>query len=351
MSGRRKAPWLLVAAGITVNVPGDTINLLDSRRQPVGDVPRTRSRGPSRSPDVAGHVAPPRALDPLAGAEAAELPAARRWPPRVGLVVLFLGGVGRVNPVAFGLAEATLVLVGSGWPSRSARLRVRTQDEHRHVGHRPPDRARQPTPPVRRAQRATSPRGPRRRARSRSCSSTSTASSRSTTRSAIRPATRSSSQRRRAAAGLAARRRPAGPARRRRVRGRCCSDAGPRSRPTCPSGSPPASSSRSRWTRSSACIGASIGIALAPADASDARALMACADVAMYRAKVRTCPLACYEPRVRRGRQPRAPGPRAQEGDLGNQLRAALPAPARPAHRARSRRSRRWCAGDTASSG
>ena len=45
----------------------------------------------------------------------------------------------------------------------------------------------------------------------------------------------------------------------------------------------------------SACIGASIGIALAPGDASDGATLMGCADVAMYRAKVAHVPIACYE--------------------------------------------------------
>lgn len=43
-------------------------------------------------------------------------------------------------------------------------------------------------------------------------------------------------------------------------------------------------------------VGASIGIALAPAHASDSAGLLRCADVAMYRAKVGTSSFALYEP-------------------------------------------------------
>jgi len=45
----------------------------------------------------------------------------------------------------------------------------------------------------------------------------------------------------------------------------------------------------------STTIGASIGIAIAPADAIDAAGLMWCADVAMYRAKVSGAPFASYQ--------------------------------------------------------
>jgi diguanylate cyclase (GGDEF)-like protein len=43
-------------------------------------------------------------------------------------------------------------------------------------------------------------------------------------------------------------------------------------------------------------LGASIGIALAPADATDTAGLVWCADVAMYRAKLGSSPFALYEP-------------------------------------------------------
>jgi len=48
-------------------------------------------------------------------------------------------------------------------------------------------------------------------------------------------------------------------------------------------------------------IGASVGIALAPEDAGDPDALMACADAAMYRAKVDGTPFARYDPVLDRG--------------------------------------------------
>jgi len=48
-------------------------------------------------------------------------------------------------------------------------------------------------------------------------------------------------------------------------------------------------------------VGASIGIAHAPADATDGAALMWCADVAMYRAKLSGVPFARYQPDLDRG--------------------------------------------------
>ena len=83
----------------------------------------------------------------------------------------------------------------------------------------------------------------------------------------------------------------------------------------------------------SATIGASIGIAMSPTDASDSTRLVWCADVAMYRAKLGKTAFACYEPSL------------DEEGDqlrLMEELRGRarrestgppLSTPTRPAHR------------------
>jgi diguanylate cyclase (GGDEF)-like protein len=62
-------------------------------------------------------------------------------------------------------------------------------------------------------------------------------------------------------------------------------------------------------------LGASIGIALAPTDATDTPGLMWCADVAMYRAKWGSTPFALYEPNFDDG------GNRLR---LADELRAAI---------------------------
>ena len=80
-------------------------------------------------------------------------------------------------------------------------------------------------------------------------------------------------------------------------------------------------------------ISASIGIAMAPTDATDSAGLVWCADVAMYRAKLGNAPFAIYEQNL------------DEEGDQLRMLeelraaierrpaRAALPAAARSAQR------------------
>jgi diguanylate cyclase (GGDEF)-like protein len=132
MSGRRKAPWLLVAAGITVNVAGEMLNLLHT------------SGGPGTAAMVAEAIAWPTSIFLLSLAmwlpPGRSSPLAIQKPPSfalpalaagVGSAVLFLGGVGRVNTVALVLAEATLILVGVRMAVSVQGLRVRTQDEHR----------------------------------------------------------------------------------------------------------------------------------------------------------------------------------------------------------------------------
>ncbi len=130
--GRRKASWLLVVAGITLGVTGDTLHLL--------------------APSIAGSTIsviavalawptailllsfamwlPPGRSNPLATQRSTgfALPALAAI---VGSAVLMLGGLGHVNPIAIGLAEATLVVVGVRLAISVRGLRSRTQDEHR----------------------------------------------------------------------------------------------------------------------------------------------------------------------------------------------------------------------------
>ncbi|HEX4010659.1 MAG TPA: EAL domain-containing protein [Solirubrobacteraceae bacterium] len=112
MSGRRKTPWLLIAAGFTVNVGGDTVNLLQASvgathvgaivnaiAWPTSSLLMSLAMwvSPGR-PDPRADLRPPDFVLPgLASA--------------AGLTVLFVGTLEPVNGVATALATATLVLV------------------------------------------------------------------------------------------------------------------------------------------------------------------------------------------------------------------------------------------------
>ncbi len=130
--GRRKASWLLVVTGITLGVAGDTLHLL--RPPMAGSTVSVVALAlawrtailllslamwlpPGRSNPIATHRPPGFVLPALAAI--------------VGSAVLMLGGLGHVNPIALGLAEATLVVVGVRMAISVQGLRTRTQDEHR----------------------------------------------------------------------------------------------------------------------------------------------------------------------------------------------------------------------------
>jgi hypothetical protein len=129
LSGRHKTPWLLVAAGITLNVAGDTFNLfgatgsfatfLNAAAWPVSIYLMSFAMWlpPGRPSPLAGQKTPSFLLPALAGA--------------VGSTVLFLGGFNHVNVVALSFAEATIVLVAVRTAVSIRSLRVRTADEHR----------------------------------------------------------------------------------------------------------------------------------------------------------------------------------------------------------------------------
>ncbi len=131
MSGRRKTPWLLIASGFTVNVCGDTFALLQS------------SIGGTHVGTIVNAVAWPTSLLLMSlamwvGVGRPDPLATQRSPGFVlpglaataGLAILLLGTVDHVNHVAVGLATATLVLVvGRTW--RSVR-QLRAQSHTRH---------------------------------------------------------------------------------------------------------------------------------------------------------------------------------------------------------------------------
>jgi diguanylate cyclase (GGDEF)-like protein len=132
MSGRRKVPWLLLAAGITFNVAGDTFNVLPSLigHSDVGGIFNAVAWPISTfAMSMAMWLAPGRA-DPLA----------LRKPPGfllpglaagAGLTILFLGTIDHINLVATSLAAATLLLVvlRTGISVRS--LRAQTRERQR----------------------------------------------------------------------------------------------------------------------------------------------------------------------------------------------------------------------------
>ncbi len=134
ISGRRKAPWLLVAIGITINVAGDTLNLLHTSAPSSGIGIWIYVNAAAWPVSIflmsLAMWLPPGRSSPLAGQKPAGfmLPAVAA---AVGSTALFLGGVGHVNTVALGLAEATLVLVAVRMTISVRSLRARTKDEHR----------------------------------------------------------------------------------------------------------------------------------------------------------------------------------------------------------------------------
>ncbi len=135
LSGRRKTPWILLASGMALNVAGDTFNLLGSAAGAVhvGAVVNGIAWPVSillMSVAVwvpSGH-SDPRALPKPTGFLLPGLAAG------AGLVVLVLGALAEVevNRVAVALATATLAVVGVRLAVSVASLRTLT---HRHERH------------------------------------------------------------------------------------------------------------------------------------------------------------------------------------------------------------------------
>ena len=132
MSGRRKRPWLLLAAGFSVNVFGDTANLLQS------------SLSASHLVAIVNAVAWPTSSVLLSAAmwcrPGLANPLAAERPPGfvlpglaagAGLTILFMGTLIPLNHVATALAAATLVLVVVRTWLSVRRLRAQTRERHR----------------------------------------------------------------------------------------------------------------------------------------------------------------------------------------------------------------------------
>jgi diguanylate cyclase len=113
LSGRRKAPWFLLATGIGINVVGDTFNLFSSSigGSHVGTIV-TATAWPTSILLMSMSVWLRRgAADPLAPQKATGflLPGLAA---ASGLVILFVGTLEHADRIAIGLATATLILVG-----------------------------------------------------------------------------------------------------------------------------------------------------------------------------------------------------------------------------------------------
>jgi diguanylate cyclase (GGDEF)-like protein len=129
LSGRRKAPWLLIAAGIALNATGDTFNLLHATAK-VGTIFNAIA-WPTATLSIAIALwLRPRPANPLA----VQKPTGFLLPnlaAATALGILFVGTLHHVGRVAIGLATATLVVVGVRLVLSVRGLRTLSQERHR----------------------------------------------------------------------------------------------------------------------------------------------------------------------------------------------------------------------------
>jgi len=131
---RRRGPWLLLALGIAVNVAGDTMNLFSA------------TVGGSRAGVVVNAVAwPVSILVMSASTWLAPAPPDPLRPQRTagfllpglaaaaGLALLFVGALRSLGGVALGLATATMVVVGCRMTASVRSLRLLTEERHRQA--------------------------------------------------------------------------------------------------------------------------------------------------------------------------------------------------------------------------
>jgi diguanylate cyclase (GGDEF)-like protein len=129
LSGRRKAPWVLLAVGIGVNVIGDTFALFGSTSW-VSNAAQALA-WPLAILLISMSVwLRPRAANPLAEQKQAGflLP---NLAAAASLAILFFGSLHHVSRVAVGLATATLVMVGLRLVFSVRGMRTLSQERHR----------------------------------------------------------------------------------------------------------------------------------------------------------------------------------------------------------------------------
>jgi diguanylate cyclase len=132
LSGRNKAPWLLLATGVAINVAGDTLNLFGS------------SVGATRAGSVVNTMAWPTAILLMSMAvwvrPGHSDPFAPQKPPGFllpglaaasALTILVVGTLDEMSKVAIGLAAATLIVVGVRLARSAQSLRSLTQKRYR----------------------------------------------------------------------------------------------------------------------------------------------------------------------------------------------------------------------------
>ncbi len=132
LPGRRKTPWILLAGACSLNAVGDTFNLFQSSigSSHVGTVLNAVAwPGAFLLMSMAVWVRP-RPADPLAR----QVPAGFLLPgiaAVAGLAILLTGTLHPLSRVSIGLATATLVLVGIRLALSARGLRVLTEQRHR----------------------------------------------------------------------------------------------------------------------------------------------------------------------------------------------------------------------------
>jgi diguanylate cyclase (GGDEF)-like protein len=131
LSGRRKAPWILLAVGIGANVVGDTFGLVGSTSW-VSNTAQAIAWPTAILLISMALWLRPRAPDPLTAQKAAgfllpNLAAAS------ALAILVIGSLHHVSQVAVGLAAATLVIVGLRLVLSVRGMRSLSQERHRQA--------------------------------------------------------------------------------------------------------------------------------------------------------------------------------------------------------------------------